>query len=68
MNRFTSALHRDSLTGLRVFLRADLNVPITGGFIEDDFKLHGITKTLNLLLKKKGYHYFGNPSGQAKKY
>lgn len=66
MNRFTSALHRDNLTGLRVFLRADLNVPITGGFIEDDFKLQGIAKTLNLLLKKKATIILATHLGRPK--
>lgn len=37
----------------RVFLRVDLNVPLKGEYIEDDFKLKAIQETLNFLLKKK---------------
>lgn len=49
----------------RVFLRADLNVPLLHGQIEDDFKLHELIPTLNLLLEKKAKiilaTHLGNP-------
>lgn len=38
-----------SLEGKRVFLRADLNVPLENGSIIDDFRLEKTQKTLNFL-------------------
>lgn len=51
---FTSALHSWHLSGKRVFLRADLNVPLAHGTILDDFKIQALIPTLQLLLEKKG--------------
>lgn len=46
MNLVTPA----SVAGKRVFLRADLNVPLTDGRIADDRRLNAILPTLRLLL------------------
>lgn len=49
----SSRLHRADLEGKRVFLRADLNVPLNNGEIVDDFRLESLRPTLDLLLEKK---------------
>lgn len=53
MATYLSKLSTFNCTGTRVFLRADLNVPLKGGHIEDDFKLQAIQETINFLLKKE---------------
>lgn len=50
---YCSALPSWNLHGKRVFLRADLNVPLANGTIMDDFKLKQLIPTLNLILKKE---------------
>ncbi len=38
----------------RVFLRADLNVPLSNGKIDNDFRLVSILPTIDFILKKQG--------------
>jgi phosphoglycerate kinase len=38
----------------RIFLRADLNVPLSNGKIDNDFRLLNILPTLDFILKKQG--------------
>lgn len=51
---YCSALPSWDLHGKRIFLRADLNVPLSAGTIMDDFKLQQLIPTLNLILEKQG--------------
>lgn len=62
-----SALHTADLEGLRVFVRADLNVPLQAGEIIAEHRLVGILPTLNLI-KEHGGHiilatHMGRPMG-----
>jgi phosphoglycerate kinase len=43
------------LVDKRVLLRADLNVPLQNGTIQDDFRLRAIQPTLDLLLAKQAH-------------
>ncbi len=45
-------LHTWSIHQKRVFLRADLNIPLLHGVIQNDFRLKRILPTLDLLLEK----------------
>jgi len=47
-----NTLNATSCNNQRVLLRADLNVPLTGGTIENDFRLQEIRPTLDILLKQ----------------
>lgn len=63
----TSKLLEMDVTGTRVFLRADLNVPLRDGVITDDFRLQSILPTLEWLIKH-GAHvvlatHIGRPKG-----
>jgi len=49
-----SILPQWRLNGKRVFLRADLNVPIKNGTIDDDFRLVSILPTLDYIIKQNG--------------
>jgi len=49
-----SKLNGLDLTGKRVLLRADLNVPLRNGKILDDYRLHKLLPTLNLIGQKGG--------------
>lgn len=51
---YRSALLSWNLENARVFLRADLNVPLSNGIIQDDFKLQELIPTLDAILHKKG--------------
>ena len=66
-----SHLHTAELSDLRVFLRADLNVPLYEGHIQNDFRLKALRPTLDLLLKKKARvilaTHIGRPQGFDKK-
>lgn len=48
-----SKINNWDLKNKKVFLRADLNVPLENGKILDDFKLKSILPTLDLLVKKE---------------
>src|SRR5437868_2402504 len=50
---YKSKLPSWQINGKRIFLRADLNVPLENGIIKDDFRLLELLPTLNLLLEKK---------------
>jgi len=62
-----SQLHTWKLTNQRVFLRADLNVPLNKGAILNDFKLTAELPTLDLLLKQNAAvilaTHLGRPQG-----
>lgn len=62
-----SALHNYDLENKRVFLRADLNIPLYNGVILDDYRLQAILPTLDLILQKKGTivlaTHIGRPKG-----
>jgi phosphoglycerate kinase len=47
-----SALPSAELAGKRVFIRADLNVPLIKGILVDDFRLRAVQPTLDLLIRK----------------
>ena len=51
---YKSVLPSWQIDGKRIFLRADLNVPLENGIIKDDFKLKELQPTLDLILEKKG--------------
>jgi len=55
------------LTGAKVLLRADFNVPMEHGKIVDDFKIKQVLPTIDLLLKQKCRiviaTHFGRPDG-----
>jgi len=52
MKRMKSAIHEHIFDNRRVFLRADLNVPITNKVITNDYRLQAILPTIDLLLQK----------------
>lgn len=62
-----SALPSASVTNTRVFLRADLNVPVNHGGIVCDFRLRALKPTLDLLIQKKARivlaTHIGRPHG-----
>ncbi len=55
------------LASQRVFLRADLNVPLKNGVIVDDYRLQALLPTLDLLLAQKAtiilVTHLGRPQG-----
>lgn len=63
----SSLLPSAALTNRRVFLRADLNVPLSGGKIVCDFRLKALKATLDLLVAKKSRiilaTHLGRPHG-----
>jgi phosphoglycerate kinase len=66
-----STLAQAQLEGKRVFLRADLNVPLVNETIINDFRLQAVKPTIDLLIKKGarivlGTH-IGRPQGVDKK-
>lgn len=54
MNRLKSPLPSLNLSGKRVFLRADLNVPLYNGAIVSDLKLQALRPTLDMILQNGG--------------
>ena len=62
-----SALRTAKLTNKRVFLRADLNVPLIDGVIVNDFRLRALQPTLDLLINKHAKiilaTHIGRPNG-----
>jgi len=54
MNILKSLLPSTNFAGKRVFLRADLNVPLYNGAIISDLKLHALRPTLDMILEKSG--------------
>jgi phosphoglycerate kinase len=63
----TSLLPSLSLHNKRVFLRADLNVPLKNGSIIDDYRLQALLPTIDLIQKKGGKiilaTHIGRPKG-----
>ena len=64
----TSTLPSLIFDNKRVFLRADLNVPLNNGTILDDYRLLSIRPTIDLILKKGGHiilaTHLGRPAGK----
>lgn len=62
-------LEEANLDGKRVLVRADLNVPMKDGVIQDDTRLKAVLPTLRYLLDKKCditvMTHFGRPKGQV---
>lgn len=56
------------ITEKRVFLRADLNVPLLDGVIQGDFRLKALQPTLDLLIVKKTRIILATHLGRPKKY
>ena len=48
---------KEDLSGKRVLLRLDLNVPLQDGEIQDETRINKIIPTLKFLLKKKIKNY-----------
>jgi phosphoglycerate kinase len=60
------------VAGKRVLVRADLNVPLDGGVITDDFRINAFLPTLERILERGGTavvcSHLGRPSGPDAKY
>ncbi len=65
-----SLLHTAHLSNKKVFLRADLNVPLSDGHILDDYRLKCLQPTLDLLIKDQAKiilaTHIGRPTGYTK--
>lgn len=65
--KLTSLLPSWDLTSQRVFLRADLNVPLKNGTIVNDYRLRALLPTIELIQKKGGKiilaTHIGRPQG-----
>lgn len=63
------ALSDAELEGRRVFLRADLNVPLENGRVADDTRIRGVVPTLRFLLDKGASvviaSHLGRPGGST---
>lgn len=55
-----------NLEGKRVFLRADLNVPIKEGKIKDDTRIRALLPTLNYIIEKGGFPIIASHLGRPK--
>jgi phosphoglycerate kinase len=65
----TSALHSINLFEKTIFLRADLNVPLSStGNIIDDFRLKALQPTLNLLVTQQSRIILGTHIGRPQGY
>ena len=66
-----SRLEDLDVAGKRVFLRADLNVPIVKGTMVSDFKLHAVLPTIMEIQKRGGTvvlaTHLGRPKGEEKR-
>lgn len=62
------SVERLELSGRRVFLRADLNVPLDGGAVTDDTRLRAALPTIQLILERGGRvllaSHLGRPRGR----
>lgn len=63
-----SALHTANLDGLRVLVRADLNVPIEQGKITSEHRLQALLPTLTLIKEKGGHIILATHMGRPKEY
>lgn len=65
--KLQSKLPTWKIKGQKVFLRADLNVPLENGFITDDFRLERARKTLDFLVSNGALiilaTHIGRPAG-----
>ena len=68
MKKLTFKLKDFQLKNKRVFLRADLNVPIKNGNILDDFRLEQILPTIDLIQKNEGKVILATHIDRPKKY
>jgi phosphoglycerate kinase len=59
-----SALPQATLSGKKVFLRADLNVPLLEGTVVDTFRLEALQPTLDLLYAKQSCTIIGTHLGR----
>lgn len=63
----TSLIQAQPLSGKRIFLRADLNVPLIDGIIQSDYRLEALLPTLDLLIRQNTTiviaTHIGRPSG-----
>lgn len=55
MNIPINTIEQLQVTGKRVFLRADLNVPLKNGAIESDLRLRALKPTLDYLVKHRAH-------------
>src|SRR5579859_1786981 len=67
MKELLSQLPQANLTKQRVFLRADLNVPLINGTMTNDYRCKAVQPTVDLILKKGGTiilaTHLGRPQG-----
>ncbi|HEV2601847.1 MAG TPA: phosphoglycerate kinase [Candidatus Babeliales bacterium] len=61
-----STLPTWNITNKRVFLRADLNVPLQAGIILDDYRLRALLPTINLIQKNGGKIILATHIGRPK--
>ena len=70
MRNVDSLLADGEISGRRVFLRADLNVPITNGVVTDDTRIRASIPTLRRLLDAGGRvvlaSHLGRPKGEPR--
>jgi phosphoglycerate kinase len=50
----------ENISGKRVFLRLDLNVPVTDGIVSDDFRIKNSFETIDFLLEKGAHLVIGS--------
>ncbi len=66
-----SQLKTWNINNKRIFVRADLNIPLKDGIILNDFRLNNILPTLNYIIKNNGNiilaTHIGRPEHQEKK-
>ena len=62
---------QENLSGKRILLRLDLNVPIKNGIITDQTRIDKILPIINFLIEKKSkilvISHIGRPKGKFKK-